>query len=666
MNENLDKKDAEAIAMSINLLFGNAKMFSPSHPSTEKAAEELCRKVMAAVGKNPRITFIKSGKSFYIEKWIVDSRINHSRFTQDFEKLQLESISFTNRVSTKSTMTFLNTYVFALENKMTADKIQDILTAKNISGVMLNYITLQKVAKDDKVVGADEIVIKESFAPPSKMPKETASHLDKLFNIKNAIEGNFSQISSNFDVANGLNIIKHQIKSEERSGVIDYDALFSSLSDISKVVKSTEFLFNDKKNNEAKVLASQIDQMTMDAILEIIKKEIKEQNFSVKKLILLVKRLDPSREDLQILLPQIKNAMLEAGLSVSDYLNFVMDLGNKTSEEKAMEKIFDKADAYGVKPSEIVEAFSHNPQECVKLLLQSAEIQKQQISEINLSDYLSKMLDDISRDAALQKIKTQKIDGDVHSAISQVISTINEGLLSKLKENGLENESINEIQKELSEKFPKTLEHLKNEWLVNTLGTAENLSQDAIVKTLTKVIDTSSADKGIYKKSLLRFSEKFNLSPDEITQILGGVRRMKKLHELQKDLPLMPPETTAYFIKRCIEEYKRHKNPFSVIIISSKSANDTEARFTTSERFAFLLAENFRFLDISGSLKIRGKDIAVIILPMTGSEGLEVFSKKIDNLIDPELNIFTSVSYEQPAECENYEAVLKKLLRKHF
>jgi len=695
----LSKKDAESIAMSINLLFGNAKMFSPTHPSTEQAAKSLCEKISSASGKSPLISFIKSGRSFYVEKWLVDNKISHSRFSSDFGKLYIESISFAKNVSVRNVMNFVQIFISALENDTKADDIQEILSKKAENGIALNYITFQKVAKGDKIVAADEIVVKDvkelgisdkfmanqtSEIPFDKIldlkspqevsrevksqeeiesPENAISHLEKLFSIKNAI-GNDYKKDINF-INNELNSISSQINDKKNSAEIDYDSLFSSLVDVQKIVKSAEILFKEQDVDEKEKLVSQLDQMTIDAILQIIKREIKQDNFSVKKLVLLVIRLDPSKEDLQRMLPQIKKAMTDNGLSVSDYLDFVMDLGNKLSEDKAIGKIFDKAGDFGVKQEEIVEAFSQNPQECVKLLLQSAEIQKQHTSEINLSDYLSKMIDDISQDTAIQKIKSKKIGGDVHSVISSVVSSINDGILAKFKESGLDWHTTNEIQKGLMEKFPQTLENLKNEWLVNSLGSAENLSQDAIVKVLAQVADKNeNADN--YKKTLLNFSEKFNLSPKEITQILENVRNQKELSEQKKGLPLLAPKATIHFIKRYIEEYKRHKHPFAIIMISDKNASKTDISLNIAEKIAFLLFETFRLLDLSGFVKVRGKEIAVIILPMTANSGVNKVLEKIDAIIDTQNHIITSVSYESPAKEDGYDVVMKKLLRGHF
>lgn len=690
----LSKKDAESIAMSINLLFGNAKMFSPTHPSTEQSAKILCEKISEASGKSPLISFIKSGKSFYVEKWFVDNKISLSRFTSDFGKLYIESISFAKNVSVKNVMDFVQIFIFALENNLKADEIQEILTKNADNGIALNYITFQKVAKGDKVISADEIVVKNvnelgisdkfmvnqtaeilfdnisDLEPPheheTETPKNAISHLEKLFNIKSTIENNFSEESGkNLSLINNELIAINEQITQQRTNEIDYDLLFNSLVDISKITKSAEFLFNDKKDDEKEKIISQIDQMTIDAVLKIIKKEIKSNNFSIKKFVLLVIRLDLKKDDLQRMLPQIKNTMIDNGLTISDYLNFVMELGNKLNEDKAIGKIFDKAEDLGVKSSEIVEAFSLNPQESIKLILQSVEIQKQHAANINLSDYLAKMIDDISQDTAMQKIKSKKIGGDVHSVISSVISSVNDGILAKFKESGLDLNTTNEIQKGLMEKFPQTLENLKNEWLVNTLGNAENLSQDAIVKVLTQVA-YKNEDTDSYEKTLSYFSEKFNLSPSEITQILENVRNQKELSEQKKNLPLLPPKETIHFIKRYIEEYKRHKHPFSIIMISDKDKNKADMSLNVAEKIAFLLSETFRLLDISGFVRIRNKEIAVIILPMTASSGVNKVWEKIDAVIDTQDHILTSVSYELPAKDESYDIVMKKLLRGHL
>jgi hypothetical protein len=588
-NLELPKKDAESIAISVNLLFNNAKLFGNNHPSTAQAADDLCKKVSAMARENPMITFMRSGKSFYVEKWLVDNRINHTRFTQDFDKLHIESISFAKDVLPWNITIFAECFLNALENNTNADKIQADFEEKGQKGVIINYVTLQKITKDDKIVGLDEVVVK---------------------NVGN------KKIADNI-------------------------------------------LVPEEKETEL----SQSDKMTIDATFEIIENEIKQKNFTPKKLVYLIKRIEPSKEHLRVMLPKIKTSMLETGLNVSDFLDFTTELENKTDKENAVNKLLNAASEQGIKPSEIIEAFSQNPEECVKLLLQSAEIQKRG-DGANLSDYMSKMLDDIIRDTALNKIRSKKLGGDVHLAISSVISTVESGLLTKLKENGISDEEADKIHKELTQKFPKTIEHLKNEWFVNALTNLQELSADSMAKVLAKVVG-SDGNFEIYKDSLARFGEKMNLSAKDLANIIETARKQRELLEKKKDLPLLPPKTTVHFIKRYIAEFKRHKNPFSMIVISDKRQN-SQSVLTLSEGIAYLISKGFRFLDISGFVNIKGKDIAVIILPMTGSAGLQTVLKKIDKQLDKDAHIITSITLENPGVDEDdYESVIKKLLRGH-
>jgi hypothetical protein len=571
-NSDLSKNDAESVAISINLLFNNTKLFGSKHPSTEQAAMDLSQKVSKFAEKSSLITFLKSGKSFYVEKWVADNKINLARFTQDFGRLNIESVSFLSGVSPRNLLFFAEVYANALENQSNAGFIQSVLNSREQKGVVINYVTFQKVTKDDKIVSASDIVLKnvEETASRPEIPTNVISHLEKLFDIKNAIENDsYPEKAPDFNYINSeLNLIKSKIDEDKIDGKIDYDLLFNSLTNISKIVKNTNYFVN---NEEKKSVISKIDKMTIEAILEIIKDEIKKDGSSVKKLVYLITRLSVSKEQLRLMLPQIKAAMLKANFDMSDYLDFVMETTNKLSGEETVDKIFETASDHGVKSSEIIEAFSQNPEEIIKLLLQSAEIQKHKIHGTNLSDYLSKILDETSEGKK-----------------------------------------------------------------------AEN-----------------------HKDSLGNLSEKFNLTSEEITNILENVRRQKDIMEKRKDLQLLPPKTTVYFIKRYIEEYKRHKNPFSIIAVSDKIKDSQEGVLSISENIAYLLTKGFRFLDISGFVNIRGKNIAIIILPMTGKDGLEVILERISNQIDVEKHILSSFSLEESGESQNYESVMKKLLRKH-
>jgi hypothetical protein len=177
IRQELSKKDAESVATAINLLLGNVKMFGDKHPSTGHAADDLCQKINNLTSEIPMITLIRSGNSFYIEKWLVDKQINHAKHTKEFDSLQIESISFMSNVLPWNITAFAQFYIEALDADKTANNITEQMEASGQKGIVLNNIVIKTVAKNEEkvidkahelqkeVVKTEEMLDKDKFLP---------------------------------------------------------------------------------------------------------------------------------------------------------------------------------------------------------------------------------------------------------------------------------------------------------------------------------------------------------------------------------------------------------------------------------------------------------------------------------------------------------------------
>ena len=147
------------------------------------------------------------------------------------------------------------------------------------------------------------------------------------------------------------------------------------------------------------------------------------------------------------------------------------------------------------------------------------------------------------------------------------------------------------------------------------------------------------------------------------------IAQEENAQDKQKQMPLLSPKATVHFIKRYIEEFFRHKNPFSILMISDKEQKN-DGISALSNTIGELIAKGFRFLDISGFLHVRQKDIAVIILPMTDSEGLKAILRRLNKQIDESKQTLTWItvsneSEEEDAKSLGYANIMKKLLKGH-
>ncbi len=179
----LTKLDAEQTATSLNLILNNAVFFGAAHPSTIKAAANFAEKMNAL--PVDEVTLLKNGNSIYLEKWVVDNRLNLQRTNAQFLKTGVESITVRRGVTAEDLQEFILVYMEAVTTTASLSTITDHLREKNISKVLVNYITFQKVTRDEKIVDAELIMVDASDMPSSNfnIPQSNArsSGFDDLF-----------------------------------------------------------------------------------------------------------------------------------------------------------------------------------------------------------------------------------------------------------------------------------------------------------------------------------------------------------------------------------------------------------------------------------------------------------------------------------------------------
>jgi hypothetical protein len=722
------KDSAESIGLCINLLLNNAQLFGAAHPSTGTAAEELAANINNLPKRHSNVSLLKNGESFYVEKWSVDHRINVQRTIGQFLKLELESITFKRGVSGIDVRYFIKAYSEGLASGKTVDDLTKELEDNHITDVLLNFITLKKVTKDQKIINDDGIIQDinldnstnnlggleaQSLAEPiseEQLDSHVFDRLGKLFSINDIVsngsqsftsavlgDGGGEGTDSNGEGTNGLgygtgaygeatgegtNIgrgsgvwgipqIKEQFKQlnievDQGKAVtgenINYDQLFESLVDMSSSLKQNMDLQNRLVNITDGDVVSEVDSLTHKTVIQIVKKEFKSGNNSVKKLSFLIKRIAPSREELRKLLPELKTALLKEGMPISDFLELTMALDRELSSEHALDNLFKEADDFGVSQDELIEALKQNPKESAKLLLQSAEIaKKSSAGSINISEHIGKMIEDVSTSLAEDKVKDGG-EGDIHTILSDVVSTVEKKIIAQLKKEDKGGELASKIESQLAERFPNTLDKLKSEWMVNTLGNAENLSQEGILSIINSVA-TNHDEIERYQGSIKLFRQKFGFSENEITNILSNAKSRQSADDEKKNLILLPPKNTVHMIKRYIEEYTRHKHEFSIIVASSDVAKEG---LSFPEEVGLYVTKHFRVLDIAGYIRFRGKEMAVIILPMTASEGVDIILPRFSKGVGQGNATITSASVDEKNPVEGYEQLMKMILRKHI
>ena len=204
---------------------------------------------------------------------------------------------------------------------------------------------------------------------------------------------------------------------------------------------------NGNYQGSADRVTLQLNELTCQTVLKLIKQEYGRGAVSVKRLAQIICRLLPDLNDLRKLLPGIKNLLIEEGMPLEDYLQLIKMLNVEIDSESLADSLGSAAEKIGVSVSEIIEAFRKEPDDAAKLILLASEI-RQGIGadDIQLSNFLTEYIEKTSKALALQ---SEKIDGQGAETLRKILSRVEEQIVGKLHECGVHSEVLEQVKEDL-------------------------------------------------------------------------------------------------------------------------------------------------------------------------------------------------------------------------
>ncbi|MGM0461887.1 MAG: hypothetical protein ACQEQ4_05640 [Fibrobacterota bacterium] len=656
------KKLEEEISIKLNLLFNNLILFGPNHPSHRNASADLAEIIRRTATLNHHITLLKNGESFYIGKHCVDTYLNVSRTAGQFQKTSLESITFKQNVSSQDIAVFGGIYIEAVREQKNYEYINSALEKQGIHTIITNYVTLREVTKQQKIIdgdnfneGGDNSLNKEIYRGVESLVGGSGSPFSQKSGEQTGEDNDTDHLKEK------VALLRSNLNGDSTTDTqMSYDEIFSSLIDISsqlKDEKKIEQRYREMGNNENDIV-SECEKLTIETAVKIITEEYHKNNTSPERTAFLLKRITSDPGEIKKILPPLKNQLLKAGVPYDFFISVINALQNELSSNMAFDTLFEKADAMGVEKEELIRAIGDNPEESAKLLVQSAEL-KDLGNSSDISDYISEMIEKAGKNI-LEKKDTETTDS---SAVSDIVKTIESKLLSGIKEQMGESKLYEEIESKIAARYPETLEKIKNEWIVDTIGTSDTIDTDKISQMLYTVIDKSQ-DVDTYKKLLTDNIDKLGLSPEEIENILtAAAQKKEKTRKNTSSVNILNPKITTYFLKRHVEEHNRYNHPFTVLALS----NPRDPDISITEKIASLIGESLRYLDMIGHIFVRSREITILILPMTPRRNSTIVYNRVQDCLKDDSIILSSQSLENTADNpEDYEELMKRLLKLHM
>ena len=656
--------DANRVAIALNVMFNNAVMYGGVHPSTRQNAVNLFTTLEPFFADYPEITFMRTGESLYMESFCVDSKVNPKRIITAFQRAGIESITFTSGLVADDCQNFIE--IYSNLEIPTVDEKNSALLAKKISSIKFNYIFYQKVTKDDTVVNSSEL---ETLATNLPTPGnsslsntlqytpgqgdgtgEFVNQVGNLLSLKNVFDSSVL-IDADAATVDGAKLVENIRKANRQVGgnpkiQLSADEMVESVLHATAELKQGISLQKEmgKIIKEEDLVINEIDHITYQTVVDLMCDEYKTGKISVKRLGRMIKKILPDIKEIKKIMPMLKEGLMAEGMELADFLQLTKELNRELSENEASVALAKGADELGLSVDDLVDALGDDPTEAAKLIVLASEIKQGGASNKNaLSNLLTDYIEAASSDMAVNNV-VEDSDGET---VSKIITELENGILNKLKGQGVENSVVNDVKEELAKRFLKTVNTFKIDMIVNAISTGGDIS--------SKQMKGIFGEKLPEKMELEAFQEKIetaltargftsSAADDFFSEITGKFKAPAKRIVLPKSV--ISTNNTKYFLQRYVKEYSRYKNPFSALNISPRLIieHDGARPATVDDRPYVLpvlceeLKSQLRDLDIVGVIGDAEIDPIFVIMPMTDFEGTKIVLDRLRETL-PKLEV---------------------------
>ena len=671
----VSQEQTDQIARQLNIIFNTATLYGGGHPSTKKSAGDFSQFLEKIFSDVPMITLLRMGDSLFVEKSCVDHKMNSSRLIAYFERIGIESISFTKGIVEEDIKVFIR--VFSdYKSFPSVEKMREELKKNGVSKILLNFVFLQKVTKDDAIVDKDTLIKEESQDVDEKKVYE---QIGRLFSLKDLID-NPGYIAQNiltkseksgeggFSIVSQLEEINKQIRDTgSKDASISADDMMESFFQLTSELKNQLLVQKEmgELDKEQGLVIDEIDKMTYETIIRIVRDEYKHGEISIKRLSQIIRRVLPDIKDLKKLLPRLKEALLEDGMPLSDFLQLTKELNKELQSDGLLEKLEEGAEQIGLTVEDIIKAFNTNPSEAAKIIVLASEIgQETGEDQSQMSSVLADYIESVSSKMTLDSPATSGKSGG--KALGNIIHDIETQLVEKLNKQDVSKDIIKEVEKQLAERFPKTLSELKVNWIVNIISSGEDLSNSNIVRLLTTSI-SNKAELDVIKTPIEKAMRARGLTEEQAQEVFkefeDNFEKKQRSSSLLK--VILSANNTKFFVNRLIKENMRYHNPFTCINLSVAKVNRAGNRCAADPAIVSkvmpgicaILEKMLRDIDLIGSLGKVGENNLFVILPMTNEYGADTVNKRLEKKLSrEEFNldgevvtldlVFTSISYD--------------------
>ncbi|MBL39067.1 MAG: hypothetical protein CMP07_11725 [Xanthomonadales bacterium] len=655
----LTQRQAEIVGRQFNSAVTNTSAYGSDHPVSERAYETFLAGLGDCLDLVDPITLMLDRGSFFVEDHPVDAKFNAGRLAIVFRKLNLESITFRSGVDAEALKHLMNVLT-SPDDFEDIEAVREALVGRGVDSVKVNHVVLRKFTSEDEVISRDGLeeltgLAEQAVSSGGKAADnrdssdDLMSRVEKVFSMR-ALMQQPSQVAGQLlDASIGdtdrqagvVAQIRHLGVQVDKGEAEDGEAL--SLQSVMKAVAKVREEFTRGlagQEETARLMAesggvlSELDQLTCQTVVSIVRDEYRAGEVSAARLAQIIRRVLPESRDLKRLLPMLKQALLDDGMPLGDYIEFVNQLTAELQSDDLVQLLEQGADSIGFSVDELLREIRREPEEAARLIVLASELRQGGRNDENvLSSALSEYIDRVSGELVDANPAADK------GSLREEIKKTQKELIGRIGQLGVSRAVTDRIEADLDSHVDRSTSTFRTSRILDLLDKSHTADDSELTDRLVQIVERQP-NLSTLGNTLQRELKSHGYSADRIDSIYSETLARLKRKSRVEFIPgaVMNPVATAYFMKREIATSMRYETYFSCIMlmIAQVHENETDWRTISTEEIESLMPEVFdllpphlRDLDLLGTLGSSDRNIPLAILPMTGQAGAEAVMERM-------------------------------------
>jgi hypothetical protein len=356
---------------------------------------------------------------------------------------------------------------------------------------------------------------------------------------------------------------------------------------------------------------------------------------------MIITRLVPQASELKRLLPQIKNALLDQGMMLAEYLDLIHELKNELKSEELVRILQESSQAIGVDSEDIIAEVKQNPAQSAKLIYLASEIRKGAGDDSALVDILVDYVEQLGQEMVRDATDDDSAEGEEH--LKKVLGEVESTLIQQLGRMDVDNDVLLRIEERINSRMESMLDSMRVEWL-QARSASEKAAQYkplSVLQTLEQSVPDDEELAEILKVIRVKV-ESGEIGENDFSRIHAEIESQKKLSKESADSLPMPdgvlnPDELMFIIDKEIARANRYDAPFSALAFSFVAAKPKmKALRSLINTEAVMLAAlekmttTLREVDYIGRI---GKNKIVALLPMIAMPKAKQALDRVMNLL---------------------------------